>query len=74
MIEKYFEDVENSISYFERIRSYSLTKKKYNDKQGLVAGKIIFEDETQLEFVEVRMLSLMKKSNIDITIWIISRK
>lgn len=54
MIEKYFEEIENTISYFEKIRSYTITKTIYNDKQGFISGTIIFEDESQLQFVEVK--------------------
>lgn len=61
MIEKYFEEVENTISYFEKIRSYIINKKIYNYKQGFIAGTIIFEDETQLEFVEVKNVEFEEK-------------
>ena len=61
MIEKYFEEIESIISYFEKIRSYTLTKKIYNDKQGFIAGTITFEDETQLEFAEVKNVEFEEK-------------
>lgn len=61
MIERYFEEVENTISYFEKIRSYTLTKKIYNDKQGFISGTIIFDDESQLEFVEVKNVAFEEK-------------
>jgi len=61
MIEKYFEEIENLISYFEKIRSYTLTKKIYNDKQGFISGTIIFDDESQLEFVEVKNVEFEEK-------------
>lgn len=61
MIEKHFEEIENTISYFEKIRSYTITKKIYNDKQGFISGKIIFENESQLQFVEVKNVEFEEK-------------
>ena len=61
MIEKYFEEIENTISYFEKIRYYTITKKIYNDKQGFISGTINFEKDSQLQFVEVKNVDVNEK-------------
>jgi hypothetical protein len=61
MIEKYFKEVENSISYFENIRFYTITKKVYNERQGFISGTIVFEDESQLEFAEAKNVEFEEK-------------
>ena len=61
MIEKYFEEIENTISYFEKIRYYTITKKIYNDKQGFISGTINFEEDSQLQFVEVKNVDVNEK-------------
>ena len=53
MIEAYFQEIEDALREFPIIRSYALHKKVYNNQQGLIGGRIIFENETSLEFVEV---------------------
>ncbi|MBI5838556.1 MAG: hypothetical protein HZB19_00505 [Chloroflexi bacterium] len=53
MIEEYFLQVENVLREFPNIRSYALNKKVYNSRQGTIGGKVIFENEYSLEFVEV---------------------
>ena len=53
MIEDYFSQLERVLSEFPIIRSYELTKKVYNLHQGYIGGRIIFENEHSLEFVEV---------------------
>ncbi|MGR3178978.1 MAG: toxin-antitoxin system TumE family protein [Candidatus Anammoxibacter sp.] len=61
MIEKYFIEIDKTISYFKDIRSYSLNKKIYNDRQGFVSGTIIFDDDSQLDFTEVKNVELEGK-------------
>ena len=61
MIEKYFEEVEGIISYFENIRSYTLSKKIYNDKQGFIQGQIVFWDDSRLDFAEVKNIEVNQK-------------
>jgi len=61
MIEQYFEKIERTISYFKNIRAYNLTKKIYNDRQGFISGVIIFDDNTRLEFVEVKNTEIKPK-------------
>jgi len=61
MIEKYFEEIEQMISYFRNIRTYTLIKKIYNDKQGFITGFIIFKDDTILEFAEVKDVDVKPK-------------
>lgn len=60
MIEAYFERVEKTIQDFPNVRSYTLSKKVYNAKQGFIRGVILFEDDTRLEFVEC-----FNQSNVD---------
>ncbi|QTA85779.1 toxin-antitoxin system TumE family protein [Desulfonema magnum] len=54
MIETYFAQLEKTLQEFRNIRSYTLTKKVYNFKQGFVSGKVVFEDNSRLDFTEVR--------------------
>jgi len=53
MIEEYFLQVETVLQEFPTIRSYALNKKIYNSRQGLIGGKIVFENGSSLEFTEV---------------------
>ena len=54
MIEIYFEHIEKTIQDFPCVSSYTISKKVYNTKQGFIRGVIQFEDDTHLEFVEVK--------------------
>ena len=53
MIEEYFQQVENALREFPIIRSYALSKKVYNAQQGMISGKIMFENGSRLDFLEV---------------------
>ncbi len=53
MIEEYFLQVEKTVQEFPLIRSYALNKKIYNNQQGMIGGRIVFENESSLEFLEV---------------------
>lgn len=53
MIEDYFLQLENILREFPVIRSYALNKKIYNNQQGMIGGRIVFENESSLEFLEV---------------------
>ncbi|MCQ3937100.1 MAG: hypothetical protein DPW18_08650 [Chloroflexi bacterium] len=53
MIEEYFLEFENILRDFPNIQSYSLSKKIYNNRQGSISGKIVFENGYFLEFTEV---------------------
>ena len=53
MIEAYFSKLEDALRDFPGIRSYALTRKVYNLQQGVIGGKIVFEDVYSLEFIEV---------------------
>ena len=53
MIEEYFLQVEMVLQEFPTIRSYALNKKIYNSRQGIIGGKIVFENGSSLEFTEV---------------------
>jgi len=53
MIEDYFQRVEEILREFPSIRSRVLTHKTYNDYQGYISGKIVFENGHLLEFAEV---------------------
>ena len=61
MIGAYFEGVEKTIQDFPYIRSYTLNKKVYNAKQGFIRGVILFEDDTRLEFAEVKDTDVTEK-------------
>ena len=61
MIEAYFEYVEKTIQAFPHVRSYTLSKKVYNAKQGFIRGIILFDDDTRLEFVEVKDTDVSEK-------------
>ena len=51
MIDDYFENLEKTVLDFKRIiKSYSIYKKAYNDKQGFIKGDIIFVNKSQLLF------------------------
>lgn len=53
MIEEYFQWVENILREFPIIRAYALSKKIYNNQQGMISGKIVFENGSRLDFLEV---------------------
>ena len=53
MIEDYFSQVEALLREFPFVRSRALTHKVYNDYQGYISGKIVFENGSSLEFTEV---------------------
>lgn len=61
MIEAYFTQVESTLRDFPNIRTYTLTKKVYNLKQGHIGGAIVFENGCRLEFVEVKDTELAGK-------------
>ncbi len=61
MIETYFTQVESTLRDFPNIRTYTLTKKVYNLKQGYISGTIVFENGSRLEFVEVKDIELVGK-------------
>jgi len=61
MIDVYFAQIEKSIQDFPSIRSYTLSKKVYNIKQGFINGTLVFEDNSQLEFIEVKNTDIPEK-------------
>ena len=54
MIDTYFTQLEQIFQQFPNIRTYTLTKKVYNTKQGFINGLICFENGYRLDFVEVK--------------------
>ncbi len=54
MIFEYFKSLEAILSSFTIVKSYSIHKKIYNSKQGYISGKILFENDNILDFVEVK--------------------
>lgn len=62
MIESYFEETEKTLQRFPNIRSYTVHKKKYNARQGFIAGSIIFDDGCRLDFAEVRDIGIKEKT------------
>jgi len=61
MIEKYFNKIDETISYFNSIKRYSLNRSIYNDKQGFINDEIVFKDESQLDFTEVKNVDSKEK-------------
>lgn len=55
MIDDYFEKLEKTVLDFKRIiLSYGIYKKAYNERQGFIKGDIVFADNSQLCFIEVK--------------------
>lgn len=54
MIDTYFAELEKTLQTFPNILGSTLTKKRYNAKQGYVSGSIQFEDGRRLEFMELK--------------------
>ncbi len=54
MLETYFAEFEAAIRDFPYTISYSLQKKFYSNSQGFIKGKALLQDESVLEFVEVK--------------------
>lgn len=54
MINKYFKEIENTISSFSNfIKTYSKTEKLYSENKGYICGKIVFTDNCMLIFMEL---------------------
>jgi len=53
MIEEYFLQTEKVLQDFPNIRSYALNKKTYNNRQGSINRRIVFNNGYLLEFTEV---------------------
>ncbi len=54
MIDAYFAQVEQTLQAFPHIQSSTLTKKRYNARQGYISGSLLFANGHRLEFVEVK--------------------
>lgn len=61
MIEDYFSQLEKCLQVFPYIRSYTLNKKVYNTKQGFIRAVVVFDDNTRLEFMEVKHTDITEK-------------
>ncbi|NBD36641.1 MAG: hypothetical protein GVY30_11670 [Chloroflexi bacterium] len=61
MILQYFAQIEETLAEFPDIRHYELQKKVYNTKQGYISGRVVFEDGTRLDFVEVMDTDMVRK-------------
>ena len=54
MINKYFKEIENTVSSFSIfIKTYSKLEKLYSENKGFVRGKIVFKDNCMLSFMEL---------------------
>ncbi len=62
MIESYFEETEKTVQRFPNICSYTVHKKKYSASQGFIAGSIIFDDGSRLDFAEVKDIGIKEKT------------
>ena len=55
MVNTYFEKIGRIISGFQKmIINQSIRNKVYNDTQGLISGEIVFTDESELSFMELK--------------------
>ena len=54
MIDQYFTYLEEQLQAFPAIQTLTLTKKRYNAKQGYISGSLRFDSGYRLEFVEVK--------------------
>jgi hypothetical protein len=63
MIDDYFENHEKTVLDFKRIlKSYTIFKKAYNEKQGYIRGEITFANDSQLCFIEVKNTEVSQKN------------
>ena len=63
MIDDYFENLEKTVLDFKRIiKSYTIYKKAYNEKQGYIKGDILFSNDSQLCFIEVKNTEVRPKN------------
>lgn len=62
MIDNYFELIEKTILDFKAIiNSYTIFKKTYNEKQGYIKGEVLFKNNSQFRFIEVKNTELKTK-------------
>jgi hypothetical protein len=54
MIDAYFAQIEQTLQAFPHIQSSTLTKKRYNARQGYISGSLFFVNRYRLEFIEVK--------------------
>jgi hypothetical protein len=63
MIDDYFENLEKTVLDFKSIiKSYTIFKKAYNEKQGYIKGDIVFANNSQLCFIEVKNTEVNPKT------------
>ena len=61
MIDQYFTQLEQQLQAFPTIQVSTLTKKRYNAKQGYISGSIRFDSGYRLEFAEVKDMNCSGK-------------
>ena len=62
MIDEYFELIERTILDFKaNINSYAIFKKTYSEKQGYIKGEILFKNNYQFHFIEVKNTGVKQK-------------
>jgi hypothetical protein len=54
MIEAYFAQIEQVLQAVPNTQNLTLRKTLYNDKQGYIAGSIVFDGGDRLDFAEVK--------------------
>lgn len=54
MIDAYFAEIEQTLQKFPNILRSTLTKKRYNAKQGYISGSVLFDNGCRLEFMELK--------------------
>ena len=62
MISRYFDNIKSVIeSYNYIIESIHIQEKTYSDEKGFIEGKILFIDNSRLEFAEVKNIEITEK-------------
>ena len=62
MIEKYFYEIEEKLTYFKNIiKDYSIEKKIYSDNQGFIKLEIFFNNDSFLRIIEVKDIEIKAK-------------
>ena len=59
MISKYFDDIKQIIEKYNYIvENFQFTEKSYSEERGYIDGEICFNDESRLEFTEVKDIEI----------------
>ena len=62
LIDEYFDEINSLInSFLKYIKEYTHTEKKYSKIIGIIKGEIVFNDNSQLSFMEFKNVETGKK-------------